>query len=231
MKLRVQFAKHGSMKFIGHLDTMRYFQKAIRRSGIDISYTTGFSPHQMMSFAAPLGVGHESDSEYMDIEVNSISSSDQMIKSLNDQMVDGFSIIDIRLLPDNAPNAMASVQAASYTVGFRDFALPTFSLENTVEVFKASDTVLVTKKTKKSEIQLDLKPSVYDLHMENDFLIYMLVDASSGGNIKPELVIRKLFSFADCDLPENALKITRKETYGRSSEGTLIPLINFGNKF
>ena len=56
MKLRIKFSKHGSMKFIGHLDIMRYFQKAIRRSEIDVAYSEGFSPHQKMSFAAPLGV-------------------------------------------------------------------------------------------------------------------------------------------------------------------------------
>lgn len=45
------------MKFIGHLDSMRYFQKAMRRANVDIRYSEGFSPHQIMSFAAPLGVG------------------------------------------------------------------------------------------------------------------------------------------------------------------------------
>ena len=60
MKVRIKFAKKGTMKFIGHLDIMRYFQKAIRRAGIDIAYSEGFSPHQIMSFAAPLGVGLES---------------------------------------------------------------------------------------------------------------------------------------------------------------------------
>ena len=44
------------MKFIGHLDMMRYFQKAVRRAKIDIRYSEGYSPHQIMSFAAPLGV-------------------------------------------------------------------------------------------------------------------------------------------------------------------------------
>ena len=45
------------MKFIGHLDTMRFFQKAIRRADIPVAYSEGFSPHMIMSFAAPLGVG------------------------------------------------------------------------------------------------------------------------------------------------------------------------------
>ena len=72
MKVRMRFSKSGTMKFIGHLDIMRYFQKAFRRSGIDIAYSGGFSPHQIMSFAAPLGVGLESDGEYLDVELNSL---------------------------------------------------------------------------------------------------------------------------------------------------------------
>ena len=53
MKVRLKFRKYGNMKFIGHLDMMRYFQKAIRRSGIPVCYSEGFSPHMIMSFASP----------------------------------------------------------------------------------------------------------------------------------------------------------------------------------
>ena len=69
MKIRIKFSKQGAMKFIGHLDTMRYFQKAMRRADVDIRYSEGFSPHQIMSFAAPLGVGLTGSGEYLDIEV------------------------------------------------------------------------------------------------------------------------------------------------------------------
>ena len=76
-RLRIKFQKTGPIRYIGHLDVMRFFQKCVRRAGIDISYTGGFSPHQIMSFAAPLGVGVESLGEYMDIEVNdSLDSGD-----------------------------------------------------------------------------------------------------------------------------------------------------------
>nr|MCR5283710.1 TIGR03936 family radical SAM-associated protein [Lachnospiraceae bacterium] len=50
-KLRLKFSKYAHMIFIGHLDLMRYFQKAMRRANVDISYSAGFSPHQIMSFA------------------------------------------------------------------------------------------------------------------------------------------------------------------------------------
>ena len=73
MRVRVKFSKSGAMKFIGHLDVMRYFQKAMRRAEIDIAYSEGMSPHMIMSFAQPLGVGLTSDGEYMDVEVRTRS--------------------------------------------------------------------------------------------------------------------------------------------------------------
>ena len=88
MKIRIKFAKRGSLKFVGHLDTMRYFQKLIRRAGIDIAYSEGFNPHQKLSFAQPLGVGMLSEGEYVDIEVNSTFSSREAIKRMNDANVD-----------------------------------------------------------------------------------------------------------------------------------------------
>ena len=95
MKIRIKFSKQGHMKFIGHLDTMRYFQKVMRRANVDICYSEGFSPHQKMSFAAPLGVGIVSNGEYFDIEVNSTDSSNEMIKRINEANVEGIEVLKI----------------------------------------------------------------------------------------------------------------------------------------
>ena len=92
MKIRIKFRKYGTMKFIGHLDVMRYFQKAIRRSEVNIRYSEGFSPHQIMSFAAPLGVGITSKGEYVDIEVLDTENSKKMIDRLNAVMSEGFEL-------------------------------------------------------------------------------------------------------------------------------------------
>ena len=114
MKIRIKFTKQGPVRFIGHLDVMRYFQKAMRRAEIDIAYTSGFSPHQIMTFAAPLGVGLESNGEYMDIECNSVTDSADMAERLNKVGVEGLKVLDVKLLPDHAGNAMASGEAAGY---------------------------------------------------------------------------------------------------------------------
>lgn len=57
------------MKFVGHLDTMRYFQKALRRAELPVAFSGGYSPHMIMSFAVPLGVGMESLGDYFDLEM------------------------------------------------------------------------------------------------------------------------------------------------------------------
>ena len=91
---------------------MRYFQKAIRRANIDICYSEGFSPHQIMSFAAPLGVGITSDVEYFDIEGNSSLTSKEALDALNSTMVEGGEVTEYVKLPDNAKTAMSLVEAA-----------------------------------------------------------------------------------------------------------------------
>ena len=124
MNIRMKFKKHGCMKFIGHLDIMRYFQKAIRRADIDIAYSEGFSPHMIMSFAAPLGVGLTSEGEYVDLQVNSCVSSKAAVDALNSVMVDGMEVVSFKMLPENVKNAMSSVAAADYFVNWREGYAP-----------------------------------------------------------------------------------------------------------
>lgn len=231
MKVRIKFSKHGPIKFIGHLDVMRYFQKAMRRSEIDIAYTTGFSPHQIMSFAAPLGVGLESNGEYMDVELNSMVSSADVVDRLNAVGADGIRVLSAKVLPENAGNAMASVAAADYTIRFREGRAPKFNYKDALADFYAKDRILVTKETKKNTLEVDLKPGIYKLEIRED-AIYMLVDASSSGNIKPAMVIDAFMAANNENLPENAYTITREDTYlnaGTAENPVFEPLDQIGS--
>ncbi|MBQ4372972.1 MAG: DUF2344 domain-containing protein, partial [Lachnospiraceae bacterium] len=69
MKVRIRFSKSDSLRYVGHLDLLRFFQKAMRRAEIPMRFSEGFHPHQIMSFASPLGVGVTSQGEYLDIEI------------------------------------------------------------------------------------------------------------------------------------------------------------------
>ena len=214
MKLRIKFKKYGAVRFIGHLDVMRFFQKAIRRAGIDVAYRQGFSPHQIMAFAAPLGVGLTSNGEYMDIEVNSIASCQDVQERLNRVSVPGIEVISVKILPEDAANAMASVAAASYTVRFRSDKMPEADIAAILPQFLAKEHILITKETKKGSREVDLKEGIYGLTCENGIL-HMLVDASSSGNIKPVQVVEALLAQAGEMLQENALLITREDVYTR----------------
>jgi len=230
MKLRIKFRKYGPIRFIGHLDVMRYFQKAIRRAGIDVAYSSGFSPHQIMSFAAPLGVGLESNGEYMDIEVHSISSCKDVMDTLNNVSAPGIEVTSVKILPETAGNAMASVAAASYTVRFREGREPKIDVAEALPAFLAKEEILFTKETKKGSREMDLKQGIYSCVWEND-AFSMLVDASSAGNIKPSQIVEALLRDNGEEMQENSLLVTREDTFtdiGEEGAHKFVPLDDIG---
>ena len=220
MKIRIKFRKWGSMKFIGHLDMMRYFQKVMRRADVDIRYSEGFSPHQIMSFAAPLGVGITSDGEYFDIEVHSTKSSAEMIADMNKTMVDGVEITGYVALPDNAKTAMAIVAAADYVLSYKEGYEVPFSVEewksHVAELFTNQKAFTIIKKTKKSEREVDLKPLVYAFDViEEDGkpAFYINVSTGSVDNIKPELLLASVYEKLGLEYNESSIAIHRKDVY------------------
>ena len=119
MKVRIKFSKEGPMKFVGHLDTMRYFQKALRRAELPVAFSGGYSPHMIMSFAVPLGVGMESLGDYFDLEMAEDMPTAEIAARLEEQMAEGMHIVSVRKVEDGkAGKAMALVAAADYLVEF-----------------------------------------------------------------------------------------------------------------
>ena len=227
IKIRIRFRKFGVMKFIGHLDIMRYFQKAMRRSEIDICYSEGFSPHQIMSFAAPLGVGITSDGEYLDIEVNTTRSTEASIKALNDTMVEGIEITGYIKLDEHAKTAMSVVAAADYDLSFKEgYEIPATLHEFQEGIrcfFTEPQEVLITKQTKKSEKVIDLKQLVYEFHVkeqEGKPYFYIKLSTGSTDNLKPELVTASLFESMGLSYDENAIQIHRRDVYAQNQDGT-----------
>lgn len=235
LNIRIKFQKYGVMKFIGHLDMMRYFQKAIRRAGIDIAYSEGYSPHQIMSFAAPLGLGVTSDGEYFDIEVNASMSSRESIDALNRVMVEGVSILEYRRLPDTAKPSMSLVAAADYLIyvkpGYEsDFhSLPELSCQVS-RYYEMQPEILITKQTKKSQLEMNLKDLIYEMKGLNfkdftlkdgplpEYGLFLKVSAGSSDNVKPELVLEDFCRF--CKIEYNPMKyqVHRLEVYAKSDE-------------
>lgn len=230
------------MKYIGHLDVMRYFQKATKRAGLDIAYSQGFSPHQLMSFAAPLALGVTSEGEYFDAEFNTLISSDEFVRRYNEQMVEGMAVNDVILLPDKAKNSMSIVAGSDYYITILDrdtgnpldhnnlsFAERKTKLLSMLSHLLEQDTIEVLRKTKKNEKVEDIKPGIFELSVVED-KIYMFLATGSEYNLKPESVLEALCKEAGITYNKFDYQIHRLETYMKNETGALVSLLESGTR-
>jgi len=178
MIVRIRFAKFGALRFIGHLDVMRYFQKVVRRADLPVRYSQGFTPHQILTFALPLSLSVSSDGEYMDIEfVNDDLTPEQILEAMRAHTGDGFALLDCGRIPDPVPgkkseSLMSIVSGAEYMISWKDgFPIPFANQSEVTDALKRlyeRESIVVTKNTKKSSLETDIKPFIYRLYAEGD---------------------------------------------------------------
>lgn len=237
MKIRIKFSKQGNMRFIGHLDIMRYFQKVMRRADVNIRYSEGFSPHQIMSFAAPLGVGLTGSGEYVDIEVLSTDSSAEMLDRMNRTMAEGMEIISYKKLPDDAVNAMSLVAACDYTIRLRSgyaekLGMTDDTFMSGLASYIENGNLKIVKKTKKGEKLVDLKPLIFEhALLEDGSGIFLKLSSGSANNIKPELVLEAYCNSMEKEYPAFGFAINREEVYadkGTETQHKFVTLESFG---
>lgn len=241
MKVRIKFRKYGVLKYIGHLDVMRFFQKAMRRADIPIAFTSGYSPHMIMSFAQPLGLGVTSEAEYLDIELAEPISSEDAIRKLNEVMVEGIDIVSFRQIhEDKKSSGMTIVAAADYLVVPKEAEHTALTEHNSREpvfpvswlqygaAFMAQPEIVVMKKTKRSEKEVDIKPMIYDFLMEPSG-IRLTLAAGSEANLKPDLVMETfLKSIHEEEFP---VHYHRTEVYAKNPKNEnprFVPLESLG---
>ena len=234
MKVRIKFTKEGPMKFVGHLDTMRYFQKAIRRAELPIAFSGGYSPHMIMSFAAPLGVGVTSTGEYFDMELSDALSTDEICQRLDAQMVEGVRVLSARQVEDGkASKAMSLVAAADYLVDFRQGKAPADGWQTKIAAFLKQPEILVTKETKKGEKQVDIRPYIYKMELQEDDRIFLSLASASANYTKPDAVIAAFADWLGQELPEFACMIHRLEVYadlGNEKKHKFVSLESLGKE-
>lgn len=248
MTLRIKFAKYGSLKFLSHLDTMRFFQKAVRRAEIDVAYSGGFHPHQIMSFAAPLGVGQTSEGEYFDVELNSYESLEAVFSALDAQMTDGFKILGVYPVPPTPPqtkkeSVMALVRRSDYIVLRKDpQAGSEFSKYSNEEVYEALrefvklPEIITTKTSKSGEIEVNIAPLIleyrentditpYSGEYENGMRFYLMLSAGLE-HLRPELLMKALYDWKGWDFSPYEYQVHRLEVY-TEKDNEIIPICDY----
>ncbi|WP_069997951.1 TIGR03936 family radical SAM-associated protein [Cellulosilyticum sp. I15G10I2] len=213
MKIRLKFIKQGHVKFVGHLDTIRLFQRAIKVAGIPIAYSQGFNPHSLVYFAMPLSVGVGSVGEYMDIVTVSDMVPEKVKQMLNNVLVEGIHITQAFLAEEGSASLMSLVHAASYEIVLIKETFKELS-KSVIEERLSREEIMIQKKGKKGMKTINIKPMIleYSINETPEHLIIMLKAlAGSGENLSPQLFLKAILNSGDKEAPN--VSITRKELY------------------
>ena len=217
LKARIKFRKYGAMKFIGHLDIMRFFQKVMRRADVPIAFTGGYSPHMIMSFANPLGVGVTSDGEYFDIELAEEIDMQEAVARMNQVMVEGIEVVNmVQISDEKKRTGMSIVAAADYLSTLRHGEFPE-NWKEKAEGFMDQEEITILKKTKKSEKETNIKPMIYKFGIQDD-AVYMQVATGSVENLKPEVVMQAFCQYLGMDIEEIAFAHHRLDVFAMDEE-------------
>lgn len=188
--LRVMFRKVGNLQYISHLDLQRTFQRVLVRAGLPLWYTKGFNPHIKMVFGMPLPVGCESECEFLDIRIEREMSCEEIKERLNAELTSELAVQEVY----EPATKFTDMAFATYEY---TLTLPGASEEmaRQIEAIFANAPVMVTKKTKSGEKQIDLCELLHAFCVRaEDGVIRMdaTLVAGEGKTITPEAIITVL---------------------------------------
>jgi radical SAM-linked protein len=185
--IRVFFRKNGRAKYISHLDLQRTMQRALKRAKLPVWETEGFNPHIYITFALPLSLGIESVCESFDIKIAEAISLDEIHKKLNETLTEELMIYEVA----EPVYKHTEIQKAEYKIvveGAKRF-----------REFISQNEIVITKKTKKGEARVDLKP-LTELKAAEENIIVLLLPAGGSLNINPMQVISAFGAFLGDEL-------------------------------
>ena len=163
-KLRIRYAKRGRLRFTSHRDFGRAFERAVRRAGVPIAHSSGFSPHPKISYAGASPTGAASEAEYLEIGVVRHVDPDELARALDTALPPGLDILEVVAVREGSGSLADRLEASAWTL-----ALPTVSPEtaaSAVEAFLAAPEVLVDRMTKKGLREFDARGAVVSLAAE-----------------------------------------------------------------
>lgn len=211
--IRVRFIRGEEVKFISHLDLMKAFERALRRTGTPIAYSQGFNPHPQMVFGLPLSVGVTSEAECADFELSVEVTPEEFIEKLNTGLPSGIRIIEAAVRKTKE-NIMAAIAGAEYEItAFFKESPEIEDMNERVSHFLSCDNIMVKKEGKGGIKEIDIKPLILKLDVSpagqippgyeefsSAFCFTALLCAGSSSNLRPELLIKALSADTGLDL-------------------------------
>lgn len=217
MKILCKFTKLGYLKFISHLDLVDLFQRTLFQNKVDVKFSEGFNPHPRMSIAYPLPLGIESNSEYMEIYLNSEVDLDDFVKKMNERLPIGIKIVEAKYDGDESiSNKVKSVVYAFKLLNTFYDKNKDIDIAKELDKINAMDNVEIERKRKKGKKRIFVKENAKDylnrLELKDD-AIYAYIKMSENGSLKPALVFDILNNYTNITMDELDIDLERVGLY------------------
>lgn len=96
MKFEAKFCKKGILKYISHLDIVRLFQRAVRRAGLPVTLSQGYTPHYKISFEKALKLGVESEGEHITFTMDEWVDPEEFKIRINEKLPEGIKVLECK---------------------------------------------------------------------------------------------------------------------------------------
>jgi radical SAM-linked protein len=162
-RLRVRYAKRGPMRFTSHRDFARAFERAVRRAGLPVAYSQGFTPHPKISYASAAPTGAASEAEYLEIALHAPVDPDRARTALDAALSPGLDVLDVRPVGPGASLA-DRLEASQWRVELP--GVVTAQLVDAVAAFLGQAEVVVERMTKQGRRRFDARHAVVRLTVQ-----------------------------------------------------------------
>lgn len=184
--IRFIYTKQSGLSYISHLDSLRLFERTLKRANIDTKHSEGFNPRPCITFAHPLSLGIESVAEICEIELNSKVDIDLYISSMNNCLPDGIRILSAEYIDKCKKSLMAKVYASDYEI-----TLESKYMDKLVELL-SYHSIVCNKKSKNKESEVDIRPMILEYKVIDESNIRLKLSTGSAMNLNPDLVMKCL---------------------------------------
>ncbi len=191
MRARITFTKQGALRYIGHLDLHRLWERAMRRADLPLSYSQGFHPQPKISLAAALPLGFSSRAEVLDVRLNEEIKVEEISTRLRDALPPDIKVTDVKIVEENLPALQTLTLSAAYDVHLTE-PVDGSELKRRVESLMMSEAIIRERRGK----SYDLRPLVELLSVitmaDGTSWLKMTLAAREGATGRPEEVLAVL---------------------------------------
>ncbi len=161
-RLTIRYAKRGRMRFASHRDVARAIERGVRKAGVPVAYSAGFSPHPRISYSGGAPTGSASEAEYLELAVTRRCEPDDVGRRLNAALPDGIDVIEV--VEAGAKSAGVQLEASEWEVIWP--GVPADAAACAVQAFLAAPSVQVERLTNKGTRTLDARAAVISLSVQ-----------------------------------------------------------------